>query len=120
MIPTLPVEFDYIRRKELVDDHGRGAFQGTRQQAIVSVQPATERTYEMFPDCARVRGAMELYTTTPLTATAEGLAADEVIWQKKTYVVQGITDWSNFGSGYYVALIALKSLLDTQPGTHGE
>lgn len=114
--PDFVDPFNFTRFSLTVNELGRTVLTPELMSAYGSTQPATERTYELFPDCTRVKGAMELFTTTALTPPTDELAADEVILAKKVYLVQGVVDYGNWGNGYFIALIALKSLLAPEPG----
>jgi hypothetical protein len=109
--------FTWFRNTMLVNEKGRGEISSVENTAYGSVQPATERTYELFPDCARVRGALELFTNSALSPPTPTLAADTVIWERRRYVVLGVMDYGNFGNGYFICLIALQSLLAPNPET---
>ena len=108
--PDFVSNFIILRAVQAVDDHGRMVEQITQLGGVGSVQPATDRTYEMFPEAARVNGSVEIYTLAALTPPTDDLSADEIVWKGKLFTVVGVQDWNNFGGGFTMALCNLKSL----------
>jgi hypothetical protein len=117
--PDFCDEFTYVRNFVTINNYGEAVQTPTTLTAYGSIQPINSRTYDIFPDLTRISGSLECYTTTALTCVSTNpLASDLVLWNGLTYVVQAISsDYSNWGGGHYVAVLALQDLLSADPGT---
>ena len=97
-----------VRTAQSVDMSGRVSESSTILQTVGCVQPANNMTNQMFPECARVAGAIEIYTTFMLSGPTEEISADDVCWKGKTYTVVGVMPYGNYGNGYSLALCNYK------------
>ena len=79
--PDFVNSFIVLRSVQGVDDHGRTTESQVQLAATGSVQPAGKRTYEMFPEAARVSGALEVYTMFRLSPPTEQISSDELAIQ---------------------------------------
>lgn len=108
--PDFVDSFCVIRGVQQIDADGRAqTLQPIRTDAFGSVQPASGRTMQFFPELVRTDGVIEIYTVYGLQIETDGAAADEVLWRGKTYVVTHIDDVNNF-SGFVHAIATLKNL----------
>ena len=113
--PDFVSYFIIVRSIQSVDNHGRIVEQSVSLPGVGSIQPADDRTYQMFPEAARVSGSIEVYTRSSLTPPTLSFSADEILWKGKVFTVMGVLDFTNYGAGHNVALCALKAL--TAPGS---
>lgn len=108
--PDFVDPFVVIRAQQSVNDNGRLTQTAIYLHTSGSVQPASNSTYMMFPECARATGDIEIFTGFALTVVTEALSADELCWNGRTYTVVGVSDFSNFGGGHVVALCSFKAM----------
>lgn len=107
----------YIQRIESIDGNGRGVYTETQLSLVGSIQPATDIIYQQMPDMARLRGDMELFTTSRLISQTTTNSADLVYWQGNYYTVRGVLSFTNYGEGHIVALLGLRDMvLSDRPG----
>ena len=117
MDPDFADSFIVVRRSQSIASTGRATQTETQEPTSGSVQAASGKTLELFPELARTSGQVEIYTTTRLRAAAEGRAADDVIWGGLRYTVVGVRSWMNWGAGWNVAIANQVDLLeDVLPG----
>lgn len=117
MDPDFGDSFTIVRRGQVIDDHGRASQTEALSSAFGSVQAASGKTLELFPDLARTSGQVEIYTTTALRAAADGRAADDILWAGMRYTVVAVRDWMNWGAGWNLAIANQVDLLEAvQPG----
>lgn len=109
--PDLASQFRVIRSQETIDEHGRPQFTPRNYVTYGSVQPASGRTLQLLPDLANVSGSIEIYTRFRLQENDGTFAADQVVWQNKTYLIMTVVDWSAFGRGWVRAVGTLQNLV---------
>lgn len=107
-------DFTIVRKAQSVSNTGRTVTTSTNEAAIGSVQAASGKTLELFPDLARAQGQIEIWTQSRLHAPAEGSAADEIQWDGRRYTVAAVRDWRNWGPGWNVAIADLRNLLEPE------
>lgn len=107
--------FTIVRRVQTISDSGRATNSETQVPASGSVQAASGRTLELFPDLARTSGQVEIYTTAVLRAAADGAAADDILFAGARYTVVGVRDWRNWGAGWNLAIANQVNLLEPAP-----
>lgn len=109
--------FNYSRRMSTVNNFGETMITETPMRGYGSMQPISKGTLQLFPDLQRTDGMMELYTTTALTVTTNtGLISDVVLWNGLAYIVNAVADdFSNWGAGYFVAVLVQLNLQNADP-----
>ena len=101
----------------LVDAHGRTQTTSALSTLYGSVQPASEQTYNLFPDLTHAAGSIEVYSMSILWAGSPTKEADKIIFNGQTYLVQGVQAFNNFGGGFFVALCSLYDIQGAEPNT---
>lgn len=61
-------------------------------------------------DAEKIRGSITVHTMFILSAGGGGIDADELDWQGRRYVVDNVSDWSNYGAGFSSAGCTLKPM----------
>lgn len=109
--------FTVQRISRVVDDTGMSADQSYFSDGTGAVQPATPRQLEQLAEADRASAGIAIYTQFPLVVQTDTQAADIVIWQGKHYRTAQVTDWSNYGAGFVMAIATLIDLAADQPST---
>lgn len=75
-----------------------------------SIQPATSRDLNRFPDAEYFKGAYMVRTTFVLTAGDATYAADLVQADGRQFTVASVQNWA-YGAGYVEALVQMRDLV---------
>jgi hypothetical protein len=110
--PDLASPLLIIRRRQIMDNHGRAINVPTTTTAVGVIQPARPRTLAMLPDLSRTSGAVEVWCRFDLKEGTQGTAPDEVVWLGQTYTVANVQRWANEGGASWThAVCELKALV---------
>ena len=113
--PMFVDDITVVRSQRTVNAQGLTVDTPGQYYAVGSVQPSPGRDLEQLPEGERTGSFVTIVTTFrlfPLTATT---APDQVIWQGKSYRVQHVEDWSNFGQGFVSAICRLIDMVPDGP-----
>lgn len=105
--PDFADSFTIYRKTTSVGNDGRTASTETAVTCIGVVIQGEGNQLLRLDDGRRISGAITVYTTTPLSSGTSPNDADEIAWSGNRYVVSLVSDWSNFGAGYYTAVCEL-------------
>lgn len=119
--PMLTDSFDVLRRKEVLDTHGRvttpanSSFPG--QYGVLSA--ASPNDLERLEDSQRMGRNMSLITTFKLQGPAEVSGTeyqpDIVVWGGDQFVVKHVDPYSRYGAGFIQAIIGSMDIIDQPP-----
>lgn len=119
--PMLTDSFDVLRRKEVLDAHGRvttpqnQSFAG--QYGVISA--ASPNDLERLEDSQRMGRNLSLITNFRLQGPAEVSGTeyqpDVVVWGGDQYVVKHIDPYSRYGAGFIQAIIGSMDIIDQPP-----
>lgn len=103
--PDFATTFLVERCTDDVNSKGRNVPQEAPPVSVVGVvQPAGSTTLSRFAEGSNLNGAVEIWTTFPLT-NGQGLdyqGADVVIWRGARYTVIDSEPWAEYGGHYRV------------------
>lgn len=107
--PDFASGFALERRIQYVNDHGRNETTVELTEGLSgSIQPASGKTLDLFPDLVRASDQLEIWTTTRLQIPSPRAAGDIIVWQSRRYTVVAARDYSDWGSGFVVGVINLR------------
>lgn len=106
--PLFASPLTLIRSTGAVDDGGLASVTEVASTISGVVEADPSGMLRLTADAAMAAGAITVHTTAPLrTVTDEG-PADMLVWQGRRYTVVNVSDWSQYGAGFYEAMAALK------------
>lgn len=110
--PDFAERISVTRQTQTVNSNGVNVVTPTVYSNLVAIVEAAQGTENQFlEDLARVKGVIQVHTTTFLLTDGTGtFAPDIVTWNSREYLVLVVNDWSKFGAGYTCATCQLKSL----------
>ena len=103
------------RVTQSIDNNGRAVESLIEVPGYGSLQPATNKTLELFPDMERNSGMLQVFTRDTLRAATATTAPDRIVWHGQTYRVQALNEWPHAGAGMRVAILSLYDFLDEAP-----
>lgn len=95
--------------------NGRGQSAPQDEPLAGVVTQASGDALRLLPEGARAEGAILIHTRADLRVVSEGYAADQVLWQGRTYTVAAVADWTTFGAGFCAAVCTLKNMTARPP-----
>lgn len=99
-----------IRQKQTIGDDGL-AVNTTQTIAFIGVVTAASGTVlEREAEGSRVSGSISVITRHLLVDGKNGLAADEVQYNGRRYVVSDVQDYSRYGAGFVQATAELLAI----------
>lgn len=98
------------RRTQAVGANGMATNAETPYTFSAVVTSASGFELNREPDGEFIKGLIAVHTAFRLQDGADGLTADEILWQGKRYTVEKIDNYAHFGRGFISAICALKPL----------
>ncbi len=98
-----------LRQAQTVDSTGRASSTpaytdiSSYPWSSVVTSPSANKLMQ-YPELQRIAGSVQVITNFPLQVAAEGFAADVVNYLGVDYTVTDLTDYTQFGGGYVIAL----------------
>lgn len=71
-----------------------------RINTVGSVQPADYQTVMKLPEAMRVANVYSFWMRGQIVASEPGKYSSLIVYRGKTFQVQTVADWSNYGEGY--------------------
>lgn len=115
--PDFATTFNVERIGEDVDERGRTVAAPFPIRGVVGVvQPASPTTLARFADGSNLTGAIEIWTTFPLSngQRSDYQGADTVLWRGAPYTVIDVSPWDEHG-GHVRAVARLAALNPPAP-----
>jgi hypothetical protein len=114
--PNFADDFQVIRRVQDVDDHGEPFVRViTTYNSIGVCTPSGDQSLVRADAYEAQSNALQVITKFRLRGAAvdngTGFLPDLVVWQKGSYVVKSVDDYSRFGAGFVVAGCILQDYI---------
>lgn len=102
----------FMRYRSVVSTNSYG--EGARAETVATLSGVITQgggdILDRAGDAEKIHGNITIYTLGDLTAGSGTTGADEVVWMGRRYVVDNVSDWSNYGAGFISASCSLKPL----------
>jgi hypothetical protein len=98
-----------VRRVSAIGANGRNALTETSSTVYMIVQPASPDDLQRLPDSVRRRDAITVWYRGDLSADANGVYPDVIVWNSRRFQVatsEPFGNWST-GTGYTEAICTL-------------
>lgn len=94
-----------IRRTVTINSFGENVITEAAPVSIVaSIQAGAGQQLDRLPESARLRDFITVYCDVQLTAESVGGYCDVIVWDGARWLVQIVTDYHNYGAGYFEAV----------------
>lgn len=91
--PDFQVSLTGLRRKVIVDEHGRAKTTSEKFTITACVQAAGAKELERLPEADRVREILVIYSTTRFNVSELDTNPDVIFWQDKAYEIIACESW---------------------------
>lgn len=120
--PNIIDTFAVLRRTEVVNNFGVSAVTAVSTPGVYGVvYPSNENDLKRFPDLQVQAKALTVITRFALRGESEASGSefqpDVVVWNGDNFVVRALEDWSNYASGFILAICTSIDLVDQPPTT---
>jgi len=111
--PLLSDRFSVIRRKEVIDVHGRSTIVATTFPNVVGVvTPISPSDLDRQTDYQKMSRSISVVCSFFLQGEVEGYQPDLVVWRGDQYVVKSIDPYPQFGKGFMQAECTSQDRVD--------
>lgn len=119
--PMLQSTFTVLRRQQIVGNNGRASTQNTSVPGLTGIiYPSAKNELERFPNLQITGKALTVITSYPLRSAAETVdgkewSPDLVQWGGSNFIVRTLEDWSQYSTGFVLAICESITLVDSPP-----
>ena len=93
-----------VHRTQIVGNNGLGQIMEECEETVGSVQPASGKTLNRLPDALRIQNVYSFYIKAGIVADSSCDYPDIIQFKNKRYIVQQVSDYSNWGNGWAVGV----------------
>jgi galactose-6-phosphate isomerase len=98
------------RQAQTVGDDGLAVNTATTIPFVGAATNNTGDTLRRGASGSRIEGSITIHTRFPLQDGKDGRDTDLIQWQGRLYTVTNVSDWSNYGRGFFAVTCELIPL----------
>jgi hypothetical protein len=113
--PYFAEKFNIVRRAETVNAQGRTVvtpITTVNNVGVITMNEDIENIRIAFPEMEFATRVISVVTKKKLQAAVTGYQPDLVVWRGDNYLVQRVSPYPQFGSGFYEAICTSVDFMD--------